>query len=193
MKCQQSLNKSARDKELDQQVELSRLEKENQSIVIDALKHANENNIQALLQISQSADELKNSLLSRLKAEDQLQLTSGHQSNQQSLSVTGKVAREVTTKPRETATQKIVSGNYQILSAGFHDLNNVSLELAGTDGEVLKVTVPDGVLNYQQAEALKNNAWNRSPVLMQLLVHDLRGKLTRPSLISINDQMLETD
>lgn len=165
-------------------IELSRVELEKQRLLVEATRNNNDIKL-----IHESINEFKTELLRKVKADDTVTLPDNHDPSQ-NLVIPGEYALEVTKNPRNEPVEEFIEGSYVIYSVIFND-DNLRLELIDTQGEMLKVIVPDGALNAEQREYLKNNSFRRSPMHMHLLVRRRNGNIINSSLISIADNDLQ--
>ena len=177
------INKRIKEKELDQTIDLSRLEKEKMEIVQKAVQK-----FPAIDTVSESFGDVRNELLTRLKASDNLQITpdSSDAESVHPVTITGVQAKQFTHTPREKAVEKMISDEFFLKSVEFTRPDGVRIEVERiSDNYSFKADVPLGVLGYDQSEALKNNSWNKTNVEMSMLVKELHGRYTSAKVVSV--------
>lgn len=178
------LNAKIREKELDHDIELSRLEKEKMEIVAKARQMYPE-----VEKASAGADELRESVLTKLKASDNVEIASPPDApEKREVVIDGTRAREITYKPREQSVERMIEGEFMIESADFTKADGVRVVLMRTlDGYSFAASIPIGVLGHDQIEALKSNSWEHKQLTMSLLVKELHGGYRSAKVISVSD------
>ena len=178
------LNTKMREKELDHRVDLSRLEKEKMEILEKGMSKFPSSQMAA-----EGIGEMRTSLVTKLKAEDNLEIQTGQAvvDTAPPVNITGEQAEKMTYTPREKAVEKMVVDEFFLRAADFSKPDNVRIDLVRiSDDYPFKANVPIGVLESEQEEQLKNDSWNRQNVEMSLLVKELHGRYTSAKVISVN-------
>lgn len=178
------LNAKIKEKELDQTVELSKLEKEKMEVLQKGLTQFPSSQMAA-----EGIGDLRTNLVTKLKTEDNLVIQTGQAvaDTAPPVNISGEQAEKMTYKPRETAVEKMVVDEYFLRAADFSKPDNVRVDLVRiSDDYPFKANVPVGVLAADQEEQLKNDSWNRQTVEMNLLVKELHGRYTSAKVISVN-------
>lgn len=178
------LNKRIKERELDQTVQLSRLEKEKMEVIQRAMQQ---------YPLSQAASEgvgdVRSELLTRLKPSDNLEIGTAEPSEPEApppIHISGEEAEQYTHAPRERAVEKMITGEFFLKTADFSRPEGVRLEVERVfDNYSFRADVPLGVLGHEQAEALKNNSWSKTNVEMSLLVKELHGRYTSAKVVSV--------
>ena len=113
------INKRIKEKELDQTIELSRLEKEKMEIIQNAAQK-----FPAAEAVSESFGRVRDQLLTHLKPTDHLEIdpdSTNADSVEAPLRITGEQAGKITHTPREKAVEKVIAGEFFLKSADFAD------------------------------------------------------------------------
>lgn len=178
------LAKKAKDKELDHAVELSRLEKEKIEVIAKAMRQ-----FPAGEMASVNIDNVRHKLLTNLKAEDQLSISSESKRDIQAtpVQIRGDQAEQFTKAPRETAVERLVDGEFFLKAADFSKPEHVRLTLDRiSDNYQFRADVPLGVLQPDQIELLKDHSWAQINLKMKILVNELHGRYTSAKVISVD-------
>lgn len=168
----------------EKEIELTRIEAEKQRIMIEAMDRSEE-----IKHISHGINDFKLSLLKQIKEDDKLSIN--NQQTGESMIVNGNLAKKVTQKPRETTTERFHQDNYVITAIYFQDLDNLKMDLEDMRENTIRVSVPEGALSEAQRSVLKNKSFQRTPVLMNLLLRERYNRVTGASLISIGEELLK--
>jgi len=177
------LNNRIKEKELDHKVQLSELEIEKMEVVRKAAQK-----FPLAQEASEGMEQVRNDLLTKLKPEDRLEVSAweGEQAERMPVLVNGHLADQVTKKERETATEKIIEGEFIIQSAIFSHANEFRVNIQRkSDGYSFSADIPHGVLDETQQEALKNNSWDRKYLNMRILTKELHERLTSAKIVQI--------
>lgn len=176
-----------KEKELDQTIELSQLEKDKMEIV----QKAAQNSI-ACSQIMQGLGELRADILTKLRPEDKLEVAaSANDDPQPNFVISGVQANKIVSKPREKAVEQMVKGEYFLRAADFSKDGSVRLDVEDiANGYQFHADVPLGVLGYDQEEAIKNHSWERHPIELSMLVKQLHGRYTSAKVVSVVTKQL---
>lgn len=178
------LSNRIKEKELDQTVDLSKLEKEKMEVVKNAMQQFPTGQAAA-----EGSNELRNSVLMKLKPSDSLEISNPQTSNEPSpvpVNISGDMAEQITHTPREKAIERMITDEFFLRSADFSRSDGVRIEVQRVaDNYSFRADVPLGVLGDDQAESLKNNSWNKTNVTMSMLVKELHGRYTSAKVISV--------
>lgn len=150
------LNHRIKERELEQTIQMSRLEKEKMEVIQYAIQKFPASEI-----ASASADVIRNDLLTKLKTTDNLEIDTGtlEQPYPTPVSVNGEQAEQLTHRPRETSVERMIEDEFFLKSADFTHREGVRVEVQRTsDGYSFRADIPLGVLGHEQMEALKNNS-----------------------------------
>lgn len=172
-------------KQLDQTIELSKVEKEKMELIQKALQNTPQVKV-----ISESADNVRNELLTKIKPHDHLSVDTGTREEPYPtpIQIDGEQASQITHKPREQAVERIVEGEFFLRSVDFARRDGVRAEIQrAADGYAFRADIPLGVLGDEQLEALKDNSWNRKNVVMSLLVRERNNNYTSAKVISVSN------
>nr|VFJ93074.1 MAG: hypothetical protein BECKLFY1418A_GA0070994_102823 [Candidatus Kentron sp. LFY] len=185
------LNYRTKERELDQTVELSRLEKEKMELFQKAMQK-----FPATEDAKESVDQVRNDLLTKLKLADNLEIDTSTPSQPYPtpVEINGVQAERMTHKPRETAVERMINDEFFLRTVDFaRPEGGVRAEIQRvTDGYSFRADIPVGVLGYDQREALKNNSWSKKNVVMDILVRELYGRYTSAKVVSVKDLVNET-
>ncbi len=181
------LNNRIKEKELDQTVELSRLEKEKMEVIQNAMQRFPTGRIAA-----ESFSNVREELLTKLKPTDNLEIGTSAidaEAPTGSVTISGQQASKLTHTTREKAVEKIISGKFFLRSADFSRPEGVRVVVESiSDNYTFSADVPLGVLGYDQVEYLKNNSWNKKNVEMNILVKELHRRYTSAKVVSVRDE-----
>lgn len=176
-----------KEKELDQQVELSSLEKEKMEIIKEGMQRFPEGRI-----ASENINDVRGNLLTKLKHNDNLEVgTKEPDQPTQSVEINGEQAEHLTHVSREKSVERMIKDNFFLRSADFTRDKIVRVQLERTsDKYSFSADIPIGVLSDKQVEALKNNSWNKQVIEMNILAKELRGKYSSAKVVYVrsNDQ-----
>lgn len=179
--------RKTREFELDQEVRLSDIDKEKMQLMADGMKEI------ALISsrqasVIESTTHVRDELLTKLKPEDQLHVNPNEPAVEgvTPVSITGNDAKALTTKPRESAVERMVSGEFSLVSADFSAIDNTRFVVERkSDNYQFRADVPLGVLDDSQMVRLRDNSWNRVEVTMSILVRELHGRYTSAKVVSV--------
>jgi hypothetical protein len=181
------LNKRIKERELDQTVQLSRLEKEKMEVIQRAMQRYPSSQV-----ASEGVGEVRSELLTRLKPSDNLEIGTSEPSAPEApppIHISGEEAVQYTHTQRERAVEKMITGEFFLKTADFSKPEGVRLEVERVaDSYSFRADVPLGVLGHEQAEALKNNSWSKTNVEMSLLVKELHGRYTSAKVVSVKSE-----
>jgi uncharacterized membrane protein YciS (DUF1049 family) len=178
------LNNRLKEKELEQTVQLSALEKEKMEIVRQAsLKFPLTDAAAA------SMDPVRTELLTRLRPADSLAVKAITEPGKEvaaPVSITGELAEQVVHVQREASIERLVEDEFFLRSADFSRPDGVRIVVQRiADGYSFPADVPLGVLGHDQAEAIKNDSWNKKSLRLGILVKELRGNYTSAKVVSV--------
>lgn len=180
-------HRKVRELELDQEVQLSNVEKEKMQLISEGMqKIATISSKQA--EVLESVSDVRDELLTRLKPEDDLFINPNEEGSEDSpaVSISGKDAQNLVRKPRETAVERMVTDDFHLLSADFSSEDRTRFVVErGVDKYQFRADVPIGVLDNDQMTRLRDNSWDRVEVRMTLLVRELNGKYTSAKVTSV--------
>ncbi|MFM2480144.1 hypothetical protein [Celerinatantimonas sp. YJH-8] len=176
------LAQKGKEKELEQTIELSQLEKEKMEIVQRAAKHN-----PACDLIMQGLGDLRSDILTKLRPQDKLEVSADTaDENLPSFMITGDTANELVSKPREKAVERKIEGEYFLRAADFSKIDHVRLDVEDIKtGYQFHADVPLGVLGADQEEALKDHSWERHPIQLAMLVKERHGYYSSAKVISV--------
>lgn len=175
------INKKIRDRELDQMIELSKIEKEKMQVIQEAITHFPMGKI-----VSDGLDSVRGDLVTKLKDSDELEVTTPMATEQIPASINGELAGKIVKKQRESPVERLIDDKFFLRTADFSRQESVRVELERiSDGYSFKADIPLGVLSNDQEEAIKDKSWNRVPITMKVFVKDLNGKYSSAKIMSV--------
>jgi len=181
------LNKRVKEKELDQTVALSRLEKEKMEVIQRAMEQFPSGRI-----ASEGFNNVRDDLLTKLKTTDNLEISTEYaeaEGSAESVNISGQQAGRLTQVTRERAVEKMIKGEFFLRSADFSRPEGVRVVVESiSDNYAFGADVPLGVLEDTQIESLKNNSWNKQNIKMDVLVKELHGRYTSAKIISVGNR-----
>lgn len=171
------LDEQAKASDVESRVQMSTLEKDKLKIMSMAYKRE-----PMVKDISNGVNEFRNHSLHKLKPADSFTIPNT------SIEVDGGHAADITHKPREQSVEMRIDGEFIIQSVTSGDTHGFRIKAKRVlDGKVVNISIPDGALNQEQKEVLKNNEWAKRPVLMEINAKVLRGQITSATLVSAKD------
>lgn len=178
------LNNRLEEKELEQTIQLSELDKEKMDILARARSIFPQGETAAL-----AVDPVREEFLRQLHPGDQLTVPAydGGDPFSQDAVVSGAVAKELARSPRQVAQERLLEDEFLLRIADFSKPGVVRVELErGTDGFVFRADVPAGVLTTEQEAALRERSWERRRIQLKVLIKEIHGRYTCAKVVSVD-------
>ena len=168
------LEHKSRERESDNSVKLSQVERDKMQIIADIKTHTPQVQI-----IQDGADYYKNESLRKLKAEDGFNLPD------EEFTVTGTMAEQITTTPREESSEVRIDGEFSILGVDSGEVDGFKLHVKRLlDGKKFRVKAEDSVITDEVSAALQKSEWQKRRVILEINARILRGEITAAHLLS---------
>lgn len=160
--------------EIKSRVQMSELEKDKLEIMAKTQERAPE-----VKELSAGIDKFRNNSLHQLKPSDVFNIPDSD------ISVDGNYAAEITTKPKEQSTEMRIDGEFVIQHVSSGETKGFKVKVKRVvDGKMVNITIPEALITPDLKTVLKNNEWDKRPLIMEINAKVLRGEITAATLVS---------
>lgn len=166
--------------ELDQLKFASEQDKNNQTLLIEALDSVNKDRT---AQLSVMSDELMNTVLKAASM--------AKESKIQGIQLSSSVAKELTSNKRNISEDVRLDGYYFIDRVDTTDPDGFKLKIRSDgDGLVIDAKVQDGTVNKYTRVALSNAEWSKDKVRLMINAKKVKGEIKSAVVIDIDPERL---
>lgn len=175
------LNHQAEIKDQDTRIELSELETRRLKLIVDATQKNG-----PAMDFQESFNEARNRIFRSMRDTDKM--SSG------SFEVDGKVARELSHKPRQHSREMRIDGEFRVLAVDASDLDGFRIKVRReADGLEFYALIPDSHLTMKQEFTIQNAEWRKRPVKLVINARELRGNVTAATVMSAEEISEESE